>query len=352
MLYIRVDANPIIATGHVMRCLSIAKEVVKLGENVTFLTADQQAKDLIESNGFSSICLSTEWNNLDGEIDKIISFIQKEKIKQILIDSYYVTENYLMKVGKYTRILYIDDLAMFPYPVDTVINYNNYAKKLNYHVGVDTEKRNTKYLLGCSYAPLREEFQNIVCKPRMEIQHVLVTTGGSDSYHIASKFLSYIVKKKDETSIEDTMFKTLQFHVVVGRFNKDKKVLVELAEQYPQINLYFNVMNMAEIMQRCDLAITAGGSTMYELCACGVPMITYAFADNQLQGVEGFEKLGVGKYCGDVRSGEENLWSNIEDAIRSYMSEYGHRMNVIDKMKELVDGKGAIRLARFIVDNE
>lgn len=91
---------------------------------------------------------------------------------------------------------------------------------------------------------------------------------------------------------------------------------------------------------------------MYELCACGVPMITYAFADNQLQGVEGFEKLGVGKYCGDVRSGEENLWSNIEDAIRSYMSEYGHRMNVIDKMKELVDGKGAIRLARFIVDNE
>ena len=53
---------------------------------------------------------------------------------------------------------------------------------------------------------------------------------------------------------------------------------------------------MSEVMKYCDIAITAGGSTMYELCACGVPMITYAFADNQLPGVEGFEKLGVARY--------------------------------------------------------
>ncbi|MCR5796546.1 MAG: hypothetical protein K6G63_01315 [Eubacterium sp.] len=36
-------------------------------------------------------------------------------------------------------------------------------------------------------------------------------------------------------------------------------------------------------MQKCDIAISAAGSTLYELCACGVPTITYTTADNQIK---------------------------------------------------------------------
>ena len=31
MVYIRTDANEKIATGHVMRCLTIAEEIIQLG---------------------------------------------------------------------------------------------------------------------------------------------------------------------------------------------------------------------------------------------------------------------------------------------------------------------------------
>ena len=43
MFYIRADANNEIATGHVMRCMSIADEMRQNNINVCFLTADHNA---------------------------------------------------------------------------------------------------------------------------------------------------------------------------------------------------------------------------------------------------------------------------------------------------------------------
>lgn len=37
------------------------------------------------------------------------------------------------------------------------------------------------------------------------------------------------------------------------------------------------------LMQKADIAISAGGFTLYELCACGTPTITYCMADNQMR---------------------------------------------------------------------
>ena len=42
-IFIRVDANGIIATGHVMRCLSIADALRTLSVEAVFITADEEA---------------------------------------------------------------------------------------------------------------------------------------------------------------------------------------------------------------------------------------------------------------------------------------------------------------------
>ena len=41
MIGIRVDANEIVASGHILRCITIAKEIEKHGETVLFFLADE-----------------------------------------------------------------------------------------------------------------------------------------------------------------------------------------------------------------------------------------------------------------------------------------------------------------------
>ena len=79
-VYIRVDANKVIATGHVMRCISIAIELKEQGSHVIFIVADADSENLIKSKGFDTLCLNSIWNQLDLEIEKMVEVIQKYKI--------------------------------------------------------------------------------------------------------------------------------------------------------------------------------------------------------------------------------------------------------------------------------
>ena len=95
MLYIRVDMNDRIATGHMMRCLAIADAAAAQGENTTFILADDQAVELIKQRGHSSVVLDSQWDNMVGELPALHKVIEEYSIKRLLIDSYQITEEYL-----------------------------------------------------------------------------------------------------------------------------------------------------------------------------------------------------------------------------------------------------------------
>ena len=80
----------------------------------------------------------------------------------------------------------------------------------------------------------------------------------------------------------------LNYHVICGNFNAHEKELEKKANKFVNINLYKNVSNMAEIMKKCDLAISAAGSTLYELASLSIPSIVFSFADNQKKATEAF----------------------------------------------------------------
>jgi len=330
MLYIRADANSYIATGHIMRCMAIANEFRKNGEEVTFILADHYACALLERNSYPYICLKSEWDNLDSEIDKMLELISKYSIKKLLIDTYYVTNKYLTILGEYTYTVYVDDLAKFCYPVHMLINYNIYADQIVYET--DYQKNGTKMLLGCQYVPLRDEFKAVQDK----VKKVFVSTGGSDRFNVAVKLLKFLTRYKSPDDVA--------FSVIVGSFNMHRKELQQLRDEHSNIELYENIDRISEVMQECDLAITAAGSTMYELCACKTPMITYTFADNQIEGAKSFEYHGIARYCGDVRKDENLIFEKICKAIFEYKDNKSMRLESIVKMGQLVDGKGVERV--------
>ena len=73
--------NPIIATGHVMRCLSIADAAKKQGEETVFITADEIPVDLLKVRGYETIVLHTDWTRMNEELPALADLIEERQIR-------------------------------------------------------------------------------------------------------------------------------------------------------------------------------------------------------------------------------------------------------------------------------
>lgn len=337
-IIIRADANRNIGMGHVMRCLSIADIFYEQGHEVIFLIASDNVQKLIKSRGYENIVLHTKYDSMEDEIQ----YWSQMVADIIIVDSYYVTIEYLSSLRHMVKgagkLVYIDDLAAFPYPVDFLINYNVYGTNIDYNglykkEGVDVPL----LILGPTYAPLRSMFRGVEKKIQPKtVQDVLISTGGTDLEHIALS----IVKAKPETYV---------YHILIGALNVDKDEIEKLASDNPKIVLHESVSDMMTLIRSVDICVSAAGSTMYEICACGVPMITYSVADNQLPGAAALEKMGLAKNLGDMRQ-EDRPEDLILNAIDHLADDYNKRCYVGSRMQEIVDGLGAERIVSEIMN--
>nr|MCR5669469.1 hypothetical protein [Butyrivibrio sp.] len=167
MIGIRADANKIIASGHVMRCITIAKELIALGESVTFFVADNEGKSLVENfaeglEHFDVVVLGSVYDQIEDELPVLEKELMARGVRALLVDSYFVTKRYFEAISRICPVAYMDDLGKEPYPVDVLINYSGYYETLGYeslYKGMSGNKGlPTKLFLGLKYAPLRRQF--------------------------------------------------------------------------------------------------------------------------------------------------------------------------------------------------
>jgi UDP-2,4-diacetamido-2,4,6-trideoxy-beta-L-altropyranose hydrolase len=329
-LYFRVDGNETIGIGHVMRCLAIASAASELGVTCSFITADAKMKPVIEQGGYRVFVLDSVWNRLDLELDVLCKLIQDFGISRLLVDSYFVTADYMHVLSKITRLAYMDDLLKEKYDCGVLINYNCYALSMGYH---DVYARSgTQLLLGLSYVPLRPEFTNLPrYQCREQVRDILITTGGTDSINMAGML---------SARLADELKRKARIHVVVGEFNTHFPLLSEMSQRNPCIVLHTNVKRMSELMRGCDVAISAGGVTLYELCACGIPTIVFMSAENQKYAYTEFTD-GIMLAGGNTLVDIEGCVSNITRLIHSLLGEQAYRQELSSHMQGLVNGKGA-----------
>lgn len=340
-IYIRVDGNEIIATGHVMRCLSIAEQIRKLGAEVIFVTADEKPCPLITDKGFPVDVLDTVWNDLDREIEQICHYVMEHQVKLLLVDSYYVTKEYLQNLSQYTKIAYIDDLRKFLYPVQALIHYWAFADAGLYQSPYEQEGRCVDFLIGSDYIPLREEFALQPFQVRAEVRKVLITTGGTDQLDVAGRLLHAVMEN-------DELMK-LEYHVIAGCFNRNKEKLYRIAGDNPNFYIHENVANMSYWMRCCDVAVSAAGTTTYELCACGIPAVCFEIADNQ-EGAVVWEERGYMLYAGNACKDIDKCVQRCTEALLTYSTSYEMRRDKSMRMQSLVDGYGAKRIAKYLID--
>lgn len=333
MLYMRVDMNNRIGTGQMMRCLSIADAARTLGEQTTFILADNQAKSLIRRRGHRAIVFARR-GTINRQNFGLLKVIQEHGVRRILIDSYQVTPVYLGGLKKHTEVYYMDDLNAFCYPVDGLICYANYWQKLRHQENYE----NVKLYLGTQYTPLRDMFSNCGEKEiKAGVESLLLLSGGSDPYDVLEGILQGIHQERYR-----------KINVICGIYYSKYNQLCKKYKKNENVRIYRGIPDIASYMHEADLAISAGGTTLYELCAMGTPAISYSFTDNQTASLEKFNEDGLISYAGDMRK------DDVIEHIAGYLEYYGQEQNVRQerslRMQEFVDGKGALRVAEALMD--
>lgn len=344
---IRADANETVAMGHIMRCITIAKELVRKGSRVIFFTADEYACHWLEQEGMEMVCLHSQWDDMEREIPLLRKELARTGCRKLVVDSYEASAKYLDKFRDLCKLIYIDDCFAENYPVDMLINYNAYHVRFPY---AETYRGKTELLLGTRYVPLREEFKNggeNLWQGRSDAEtgrnspHILLSSGGGDVYDVLTGILHEAVK--------DGELCHAVFHVVVGRFNNNKERLERLAAAHPGIRLHYEVSRMAELMSVCDGAVSAAGTMLFELSAMAVPTVFFVSADNQQYDSEFFAVQDRMLFAGDVRTDRQGCMKRVCTGLKRILHDGGLRRHMKKKLRKVADGRGAERIAEAVL---
>lgn len=355
-IYFRTDGNSTIATGHLMRCLTIARACAKKNVKAAFIVSDEQSLSLLRENfayarEFEVLCLHSDYTNLTAEVPALSALTApadkapSDRKPWIFVDSYYATPQYLSALQDIFRVAYLDDLRTFDCPVDLVINYDT-DKDCAYYASA------RRRLLGAQYTPLREQFEHTAYTVRPTVGHVLLSTGGTDPYAVAYHLLDAILSGPPDIPL----LQSLHYHILTSSANTRYDALLSYAKEHPTVHIHKNVADVASLMASCDLAVCAGGTTLCELCAVGVPTVSYLMADNQATAVETYAVMGLIPYAGDIRPEAAKTTEALSPVNRSviasilsfltYMSQnVSARQKSSQSMRAFLDGTGAVQIA-------
>ena len=333
MIIFRADSNKQIASGHIMRCLSIAQAFVDAGEEVEFLVADDNPKPMLERAGVAYTILNSTWNNLIEEVNVVKEILLSRHNPLLFIDTYQVSKQYVEALLPYARICYLGSKPEYLGAIQALINYST---DIDYNFYKSNYVETTKLLLGAAYAPLRKEFLEVRHEQNKDGKcRILLTTGNTDARNCVGKILSEL-KQSKSLSIE--------IHVVVGGMFDAKEQLHQIYDGDSMVVLHENVKSMSALMAISDLAISANGTTVYELAAAQVPVISFAMVEEQVKSARKLSELGVVEYCGEIYINTDEVVGKIVSVAMRLADNAAYRQVLRQKAHSVIDGRGCERI--------
>jgi len=334
-MVVRADADSRMGTGHVMRCLALGQAWQDAGGRALFLMAPAPPalKIRLLSEGMEVLALQTVPGSPD-DARETAQLARNRGADWVVVDGYHFGADYQRLIkDSGLRLLCIDDYGHAAhYSADLVLNQNINATEELY----PSREANTRLLLGTKYVLLRREFlpwrgwrRDI---PEVA-RKVLVTLGGGDPDNVTLKVVQALAQVK---------IKGLEAVVVVGAANPHLEELQAAVQDTPHpIRLESNVTNMPELMAWADVAITAGGSTCWEMAFMGLPALTIILANNQRPIAE---SLGLMRAALNLGWYETIATSLIRDSVKELLILKKERMRMSRTTRSLVDGVGSSRV--------
>jgi UDP-2,4-diacetamido-2,4,6-trideoxy-beta-L-altropyranose hydrolase len=341
-LVIRADASITMGTGHVIRCLALAQAWQDVGGDVVFAMAESTPAiaRCLQDEGIEIARLECHPGSAQ-DASEVAALAQEYSAKWVAVDGYQFHAAYQRRIKDSGRkLLLIDDTGQcVPYCADLVLNQNAYAQPDMYR----RRDPGTILLLGSHYALLREEFVPWRSWRRdfaPVAKHVLITMGGSDPQNASAG----IVNALTESSLD------IEITVVIGGSNPHTESWRQIARQsLGRFKLQTDVKDMAELMVAADLAISAAGSSCYELALLQVPMVLITLAENQHPTAQALSNHGAAIDAGWFHTLDPE---RLIQTLHALIPDSDFRRSLAQKARPLVDGNGAGRVCQFLLRNQ
>jgi UDP-2,4-diacetamido-2,4,6-trideoxy-beta-L-altropyranose hydrolase len=336
-ILIRVDSSILIGSGHVMRCLTLANQLDKKDFTIEFVCRKLPGNliDHINKHGYKVYCLNNDESKNEKKEDNSLyplwentflyedaldtSAIIKDKDIDLLITDHYRIDEKWEKIVRplVKKIMVIDDLADRNHDCDFLLDQNFYKDLTKRYKNRISE--NCKMFLGPKYALLRDEFYHIIPKRSNRLMNrILIFFGGTDPSNQTEKAIKAFINLGNYE---------IEADVIIGATNNHVEHIKELCEKNQNIHLHIQVENISEYMSKSDLAIGAGGTTVYERSFLGLPSIVISIAKNQEEIARDLHEEGYIYYLGkDVEISQEE--------ISIVLKEYIHNDKLRDKLSE------------------
>ena len=359
-IYFRVDASKEIGTGHVIRCVTLAKELTRLGVECIFLSRDHDLNlfEYITKNRFELRELKTdpeadvqtakkndlahsEWLGVSQKYDasQAICALGTDIPNWLVVDHYGIDHRWHELIRPHCKnILVIDDLADRKHDCDLLLDQNLVMNYLNRYENLVASL--VPKLLGPKFALLQEEyseFKNRVPIRSNEIKTILVYFGGSDLHSLTESVVDTLMEILNDT---------VKVHVVS---NNPSTSLINKVGRSSNFNLHSNLPSLAALMLKADLAIGASGTTTWERCFMGLPSIVVTTADNQVGIAKEMHAQGLIYWLGHVK---DMCKEDLSNKIREILLDYKIISASSKKCMNLLDGLGANRVAQIMLLDE
>jgi UDP-2,4-diacetamido-2,4,6-trideoxy-beta-L-altropyranose hydrolase len=350
----RADSSLQIGSGHIMRCLALADQLKKQGSNVAFICREFEGSliNFINGKGYRVHTLKavnplpvsangplahSHWLGVAQETDaaEVLDILQTYNgIEWMIVDHYALDAQWESVIKPHVKkMMVIDDLADRRHQCDILLDQNLFPDMHSRYNSLVPDR--CKLLLGPKYALLREEFREARKQMKLRDGHIkkmLVFLGGSDPANVTGKVLNAI-----------TLFGQRDFavDVVIGMSNPNRRKLEAFIAQHRNMTCHIQSNRMAELILHADLAIGAGGTSIWERCCLGLPTLVINIAKNQ----ETVSASVAATNSIIVLGNAENVTvPTIFEQLQKVMNDRQTIRQLSFNSSKLVDGKGIERV--------
>lgn len=267
-----------------------------------------------------------------ADLQMTVDTARAEQVRAVVLDGHRFTYQFQasVKSADLAVVVLTDYVPSECYDADVLWNADLPIRKEMYSGSVNN------LLLGPAYALLRRQFVDFQVNPRVPAtigRNVLVSMGGSDPQHVTEPIVGALGGKD-----------ALHVRVILGSSNANRTEICEDKDQCANVEYLSDVKDMPIHMDWADLAIVAPGVALWELLFMGVPTLCWPRYPEDFELVCELERAGA-----VIVLPRDLDPARIGLLVDELANDHSRRQRMSNVGRQLVDGRGAARVASAIV---